>query len=384
MGLFLSKRNPILKITHVISDSNIGGAGVLLSSVVEKLKDDFEFEIIIPRGSALKKKLELIGADIKEFDFSPDLSFSLYDTLMFFNYFKKNPTDILHTHASLSARLGGKLSGTKACISTRHCAKSEEKVKKQSIFKRLLYNYCTDKTVSTADYAKNNLRDEGYGKNRIITIKNGSFPKEKLCGSTKRELLSALGISEDCRIIGSCARLEAVKGQDLILRAAPHIIKAFPNVHFLFIGDGSQKENYKRLASALGIEKKTTFLGYKERPEAYQSLFYVNVNSSRGTETSCLATSECMALSIPTVASDFGGNTEMIKNLENGLLFGSDNPYLLANAIIRLLCDDRLYKKLSDGAKRSFDGQFSADRMAAQYKELYLSFSNLQRSKSLR
>ncbi len=364
-----------MKITHVISDSNIGGAGVLLSSLASNLKNDFKFEIIIPKDSMLKERLNLSGANIKELPFSKDQSFCAKDTWLFYNYFRKNHTDILHTHASLSARLGGKLSGIDTCISTRHCAKPEEKVKKLSFLKRIVYNFCTDITVSTADFATSNLMTEGLNALDIITIKNGSFPKDVLSENSKKELLRYLNIDADCRIIGSCARLEAVKGQDLILRAAPLIIKKYPNVHFLFLGDGSMRNSYKRLASALGIEKRVTFLGYVENPEIYQNLFYININASRGTETSCLATSECMALGIPTVASDFGGNTEMIKNLENGIIFGSDNPFFLADSVIKLLSDDKLYKKLSHGAKKSFDEYFSVNKMAEQYKHLYLSFA---------
>ena len=46
-----------MKITHVISDSNIGGAGILLCSLIDGLKNDFDFEVIIPEGAELAKRL---------------------------------------------------------------------------------------------------------------------------------------------------------------------------------------------------------------------------------------------------------------------------------------------------------------------------------------
>ncbi len=371
MGAFLQERIKALKITHVISDSNIGGAGVLLASVASELKSDFDFEIIIPKGSLLRERLSFLNLKIIELPISADKSFSAKDTLKFYNYFKKHPTDILHTHASLSSRLGGKLAGTGICISTRHCAKPEVKIKKQSFLKRKVYNYCTDKTVSTADFATNNLICEGINQDKIITIKNGSKPPRELDSLSKAEILHKLNLDKDCRIIGSCARLEPVKGQDLILRVAPSILEKFPNTHFLFLGEGSKKEEYKKLASTLGIEKKVTFLGYVDDPSLYQNVFYINVNASRGTETSCLATSECMALGVPTVASDFGGNTEMIKDNENGIIFACDNLFSLERALISILKDTALHEKLSAGAKISFEKSFSSGEMAKQYKKLY-------------
>ena len=365
-----------MKITHVISDSNIGGAGVLLSSLASSLKDRYDIRILLPKGSMLKSRLCGLGVRADEINMTPDKSFSKKDVLLFYRYFLENPTDILHTHASLSARLGGALAGIKTCISTRHCATPNENIKKLSNLKIKLYNFCTSLTVSTADYATGNLLLEGISKDRIITIKNGSPKREKLDTDAALKLKSALGIADDAKIIGSCARLEKVKGQDLILRAAPKILKSVPRVHFLFVGDGKQRLEYERLAMSLGVKKRVTFAGFVENPESYESLFYINVNASRGTETSCLASSECMSFGIPTVASDFGGNTEMITPMVNGLLFKKDNPFDLEEKLLKLLSDSELYQRLSHGARMVYEKQFSLERMVSEYNALYESLGS--------
>lgn len=364
-----------MKITHVISDSNVGGAGVVLCSLVSALKKNFEIEVIIPRGSALKERLLSSGISPKEMRLTADSSFSVSDTILFYRYFSKNKTDILHTHASLSSRLGGALAGIRACISTRHCAKSDSSVRKLRNLQIKLYNFCTHLTVSTADCATKNLIYEGLDKQKIVTIKNGSPKKTRISNSDAISLRQSLGIPLDARIIGSCARLEHVKGQDLLLRAAPRILKLIPRVHFLFVGDGKARHEYERLAARLGISGYVTFVGFTPSPEKYESLFYVNVNTSRGTETSCLATSECMSFGIPTVASDFGGNTEMITPYANGLIFDTDNHFSLEDALIKLLADSELYKTLCIGALNSYEKSFSVERMAEEYKNLYESLA---------
>ena len=360
-----------MKITHVISDTNIGGAGVLLSNLLSATKDLCAVQVILPQGSALKEKISKTGAEVTELPIAGDKSIRAKDVISFYSFFKSNPTDIVHTHASLSSRLGAALSGTKICISTRHCAHPSGQIKRKNPMQIKVYNYCTSLTVSTADCATENLIAEGIDKNRIITIKNGVPKCKKPDTGMGICLRKNLNIPEHARIIGSCARLETVKGQDLILRAAPRIIKLIPSVYFLFVGDGSRRTFLERLSARLGVSERVRFSGFVPDPEYYESLFYLNVNSSRGTETSCLSTSECMSLGIPTVASDFGGNSEMIQNGINGLIFKTDNHFSLEEKLIKLLTDEGLYRALSCGAIKIYEQRFSVERMAREYRELY-------------
>lgn len=360
-----------MKITHVISDGNVGGAGILLSSLIDGLKNDFDFEIIIPEGSLLQARLPK-GVKITPLPTGSDKSFSPKDVSIFREYFKAKRPDILHTHASLSARLGGKMAGVRRCISTRHCAYPSSKVRKMPPHKRFLYELSTDLTVSTADFATENLLAEGLKKEKIVTIKNGS---RDLLKETPSEfsVYDEFKIPRERKIIGSVARLEAVKGQDTLLRSAREVLKFFPDVHFVLIGTGSMEQEYKRLASRLGVDRHVTFTGYVKNPVLYQKDFYINVNASRGVETSSLATSECMSLGVVSVLSSFGGNREMIKHGVDGLIFDTDNVFSLTSALLTLLEDDGLYAALSLGARKSYEEKFSLSRMTEEYKNLYLS-----------
>ena len=360
-----------MKITNVITDSNVGGAGVLVASVAEALCRDYAIEIIIPRGSALRGRLAGCGAAVVELDFSPDKSFNPGDVYTFHRYFLKNSCDILHTHASFSARLGSLGTPVGARISTRHCAHPTTEVRAMSRPKRRLYDLCTDLTVSTADFATENLIREGVARNKIFTLRNGVCAPRRTSDAERAALRESLGIPRHGVILGSAARLEFVKGQDLMIRAMKPLLMDFPNLYLLLVGDGSARSEYERLAARLGVLDRVIFFGYTPTPATLQNLFYINLNASRGTETSCLATSECMSLGIPTVASDFGGNPEMILNERNGLLFRTDNPDSLVRAVKRLLSSHELYRKLSLGAEAIFKSRFSIDIMAEGYRRLY-------------
>ena len=358
------------RITQVISDSNLGGAGVLVCHICEALKEDFDFTLMLPTGSALISRVPR-GVRVREVAMARDRSFRPSDVALFRRLFNSEKPDLVHTHATLSARIGARLCGIKPILSTRHC--SVEKGKNASVLYRKVYNSVTDLTVSTANFAKRNLTDDGIPERKILVIHNGSPRAPRTSERERARLRHALGICADAAVLGSAARLEVVKGQDLMIEALSHLcsLDTIPEVHLVLVGTGSAAASYRTLARELGIGERVHFVGFTDKPYLYQNIFDINLNASRGTETSCLATSECMSLGIPTVASDFGGNPEMIRNGVNGLLFPSESVTGLVNAVYSLLSDPLLYLTLCDGAERTYVEHFSIEHMADAYRALY-------------
>ncbi len=360
-----------MKITHVITDGNVGGAGLLAAAIAEELAGEFETEIILPQGSRLSERISTDRLKLTHLPYRSDVSADAAAIPVFVSHFRKTRPDVLHSHASVTARLCAKLSGVPYCISTRHCAVPSDSVKRHGMPRRLLYSLLTDLTVSTAEYATDNLIAEGVDKKRIKTVYNGVKKREKPDTDAILCKKAELKIPPHARVIGSVGRLEAVKGQDLLIRAAPELMRLFPDLYIVFVGTGSCKRRLCELASLLGVDKRIRFTGYVSDPHGVQAMFYTNVNPSRGTETSCLAISECMSMGIPTVASDFGGNREMITDGLNGLLFQTDSCSSLISALCRILSDGELYKRLCRGAEDRYNELFSFSRMIDEYRNIY-------------
>ncbi len=365
-----------MKITHVISDTNIGGAGILLSLLTSINTPECENEVILPRGSLLSSRLPMEKIKVTEFEMAKDMSLNIGDIPAFYRYFRESRPDIVHTHASLSARLAARLAGGIKCVSTRHCAYREDSSQKKNRLRSAIYNYCTDLTISTAEYATKNLISEGVEQSKIVTIKNGVAQTRRTGEEERAELKRRLGIPEGVPVIGSVARLEAVKGQDLIIRAHACLIKRMP-VYLVFVGTGSYEKELRLLSARLGAAASTVFVGYTPDPAPYQNIFDVNVNASRGTETSCLATSECMSLGIPSCVSNFGGNPEQITDGENGVIFDTDNVFSLEEALLRILSDGNFYSRLSSGARARYLSDFSLKRMSDDYMGVYRKIKNI-------
>ena len=354
-----------MKITQVISDENIGGAGILLSLITEGLCSEFDFEILLPKGSQLISRLP---KGVKITPFTMHGGNAPQDVLRFFRYLKENPCDVLHTHAAFSARLGGALANIPRLYSTRHCAMGKTAL--PPLYSKL-YNRVTALTVATASAAAEELMAEGVPKERIRLIYNGTKEPIRLSATERRRTLASLGLDEKATVLGCVGRLERVKGQDVLLEAMAHLVPRFPSLFLLLVGEGRERERLVEQCKRLGIAHRVHFVGYTATPYVYQNLFTLNVNPSRGTETSCLATSECAALGIPTVASDFGGNRECVAHEVSGLLFKSEDAEGLASAIEKILLDTDLQKLLRKGARKRYETMFTLSHMLDGYRKLY-------------
>ena len=100
-------------------------------------------------------------------------------------------------------------------------------------------------------------------------------------------------------------------------------------------------------------------------------LLDLNVNCSRGTETSCLALSEGMSASLPFLATDFGGNVAMLGKSEAGFLFPIDDAETLASLILRIATDQKLFLRMRNAARARYETKYTATRMSEHLVAVY-------------
>ncbi|MCQ2413852.1 MAG: glycosyltransferase [Clostridia bacterium] len=360
-----------MKIAEVITDTVVGGAEKQVLSLVSGLAGEFEFKVYYPEQSAVAPLVRALPVESQALSLSHPEKPTLADTFLFREVFRREMPDAVHTHAGLSARIGARLSGVPLTISTRHCAYGANNPRPAVPLRGALYNAVTTLTVSTAKAATEDLRAEGVDMRRVVTVQNGVAFPGRLPYTEKSRLLSSLGFPENCFVIGGCGRLEDIKGFDILLRAGAAVAPRCPEMRFLIVGDGTKRRALETQAEAAGIAPICRFVGFLEDPAPYENLFSVNVNPSRGTETSCLVTSECMALGIPTLASDFGGNPEMVENGVNGYLFPSGNAAALADLLVLLYTNRPLLRLLSHSSMQTYRRRFSRRRMLSDYRRIF-------------
>lgn len=366
----------MLKILNILTDSNIGGAGRLLVNYLHNFdRSKFDIAVVLPKDAELIPFVEAEGYRVIEMSNGRDKSFDLKAVGELKKIIRAEKPDIVHTHSSFSGKLAAYLCGVKRRFYTRHCA--FEMPKRLTTFPGKQINGFINNTLATdivavAQAAADNLTETGVDPAKITVIINGSEEVRKTTPEEKSALKKTLGISAGDFVCGISARLEPYKGHSYLLDTMSDVLKAHPDTVLLVIGSGSCEAELKEKAAALGIDKKVIFTGFVKDVAPYYGIMDLNLNCSWGTETSCLALSEGMSLGLPAIATTYGGNPYMITDGVNGFLVPEKDSSAMAREIIRIIEDGELCRRLSAGARETYERKFTAKMMTKQLEELYL------------
>lgn len=106
-----------IKVIEVSSDTNIGGAGKCLLTLLENFDyNTFDVKVVLPKNSLLKPHIDKMNIPVIEVDGIADKSLDFAAVKKLRMILKRERPDIVHTHASMSARIAAKTSGCKGCL----------------------------------------------------------------------------------------------------------------------------------------------------------------------------------------------------------------------------------------------------------------------------
>lgn len=362
------------KIIEVSSDTNIGGAGKCLLALAENIdKSKFEVKAVLPKNSLLKPRLYELGIPVIEVDGIADKSLDLKAVKELKKIFKAEKPDLVHTHASMSARIAAKQAGAKV-VYTRHSVFPPSKKISKGIGKVIngaVNNYLSDGIIAVAEAAKDNLTDTGVSSKKIRVILNGVKPLEKLPESELPEIRKRFGVSGSEKVVSIVARLEDIKGHEYFIEAADILLKKGIKAKFIIAGTGAYEEALKKKVKSMGLEENVLFTGFIKDVDKLMNITDIQANASYGTEATSLALLEGMSLGIPAVVSDFGGNPGVIKNGKNGFVVPKKDSKALAEGLEKLLTNQALYEKMSSLSTEIFNKTFTAEAMTRRTEELY-------------
>jgi glycosyltransferase involved in cell wall biosynthesis len=364
----------LIKVINVITDTNIGGAGKILLSFLEKYdREKFDILVIIPTDSKLKEALEKIGVKYIEVEKIADNSGGKEAIGQLLDIFKNEQPQIVHTHASFGARRAAKKYNNCAIIYTRHSVFDQPKYKKCFPFKHIsgaINNYYCDKVIAVSPAAKDNIAELGVNPQKIQVIFNGIEPQQKLDLQTRQQIRQKWGIEENDFVVSIIARLEEVKGHQYVLQAAQKLKNIDKNIKIIIAGTGSIEQKLRQDAVDLRLDN-IIFTGFIKEIYEIENITDLQINCSYGTEATSLSLLEGMSLAIPAVVSDFGGNPFVIENGINGLVIKKKDSDALTEAILEFKNNKELYKRCSDGSLKVFNEKFTAESMKNQIQDVY-------------
>lgn len=180
-----------------------------------------------------------------------------------------------------------------------------------------------------------------------------------------------LGIPADEPLVATMARLYDEKGHRFFLRALPSLVTEHPGLRWLIIGDGPLRERLQAEARALGVADRIIFAGYRAEGWKLMAAAQVCVVPSlrEGISVSLL---ESAMLAMPIVATVAGGNPEVVRSGESGLLVPLADVENLAAATSALLHDPALAARFGAGARARALRAFSRGTVCASTHAVYL------------
>lgn len=178
------------------------------------------------------------------------------------------------------------------------------------------------------------------------------------------------GFSADEFVIGVLAQLRPAKRHDLLLEAIADALNANPNLRLLIVGGGECEQALRGQAAALQIEDSVIFAGY--RSDARRILRGLDAFTlPSDVEGIPVSVMEAMEASLPIIATRVGGVPDLIEDGASGCLIDPGEVDALSENILRIASDAGLRIQLGQAARERVAQEFSVQRMARRFEELY-------------
>jgi len=288
------------------------------------------------------------------------------------NFIKRNNIDIVQTHGYKSNfyAVWATLFENVPLIATCHpWIKISRRVKMYAKLDRVLLRKF-DRIVAISEEVKQEILNAGIPDKKIATIDNGinvgRFEKQ----FDQKKIRKQFDIPMTSTVIGTVGRLSFEKGHNILLEAAEKIIKKYPATFFIIAGDGKLKDELKRKAKQLKIEKHLILPGLINDIPGLLSILDIFVLPSL-TEGLPMALLEAMAAKKPVVAARVGSIPKLIVPDETGLLVEPGDVSSLAKSIIELLTGKNKAARLAENGYRIIVAKFSSEAMARKYMNIY-------------
>jgi len=187
----------------------------------------------------------------------------------------------------------------------------------------------------------------GVAPDRLKLIPNG-VPDVPAMKDTQR-LPAILGLPTSTPIVGFVGRLAPEKAPEMFLRMAWMLRGKYPDVHYVFVGDGPLRRALEREAGELSFRNRLHFLGVRDDVQTLLPSLALLVMPSHS-EGMPLALMEAMAAGVAVVASSVGGIPELVAHTRTGLLVPPNDLIALSAAVAELLGDPSYRQSMSEAA----------------------------------
>ena len=288
---------------------------------------------------------------------------------------RQSPDAVIHTHNAMAhyyAVLASLGLPVKCRINTRHGMGGRTRSGRQEwLYRQSLRG--TDYAVAVCEAARQRFAADGMRPRRaLLSVPNGiRLERFRPADDVARQsLVAELGLPTGSRIIGTVGRLQPVKDHALLLRAFAKVRVQVPEAALVIVGDGPLRAALEAQAEQAGLSDALRFMG--DRHDVPRLLTGMEVFALTSTsEGYSVALLEACASSLPIVATDVGGNREIVRHGINGRLVPSGDTAAIATALIALLRGGEQAAAMGRAGYAWAQAEASFRTMAERYHGLY-------------
>jgi glycosyltransferase involved in cell wall biosynthesis len=356
----------MIKILHVITALDPGGAETLLLNFVRSLNDpSYQNFIAYIHGKSTLLQEKQWRDQVKVFDLTRNDKFDPRSVCKLLKIIKAEKIDIVHTHlphAGVFGRLVGKLAGAKV-VTTYHYGYELKRRFIYTVEDKLLF--LSDSIIAMSYAVKNALIDKGISAEKIDVIYNAVDLKYL-------QSLESRSIEKKKVLLGSIGRLIPSKRFVTLIEALVNVRQEIDNIQLEIIGDGPEREHLEKTIRERNLEKHVRLWGTLSNRETLKRLSQWDIFAFTPVwEGFGVVIIEAMAYSKPVVVTDVGGISELVRDGQTGFLIPPDRPDLLAEKIIKLSINATLRSKLGAAARKDVEKNYSMEVMVEKVEQIY-------------
>ena len=356
-----------MKIVHLLNGFGTGGMEKGVATIIRNASSDFEHVVFCLTRSGPSERLLPSGVPVVEIGKRP--GHSPRDFWRLVRALKMQRPQVVHTRnwGGFDGVIACRLAGIRRVIHGEHgwvmddpFGRSPRRLRIRRFLDRWIREYtCVSKEMERW------LRSTVGIRKPVTQIYNGidtdHYAPTIAPGPIRREL----ALDDDSFVVTICGRLDPIKDHVTIFRACDLVREQGAEAVLLVVGDGPESERLKREAGG-----NTLFLG--NRDDVADILRETDVfalpSLNEGISNTIL---EAMASGIPVVATDVGGNPELVKRDVTGILVPPSDPGAIAVALLDYLRDPGRRKRHGDAGRRRVLQEFSVGDMVAAYEATY-------------
>ena len=369
--------NPV-HIVHVVYRLDVGGMENGLVNIINRLpKSRFRHSVVcLTRSSDFANRISDSDVQVFELFKKPGKDFAAYRR--FFRLLRRLRPEILHTRnlGTLDLTLLGMFSGTPIRVHGEHgwdASDPQGTSRKYRLMRRLCDIAVGRYVAVSTDIADWLNKVIGIRRDRVTHICNGVDTDRFKPGGAAADIPWASQAGEEL-VLGSIGRLDPIKNFDLLLDSVAKLAASEDDrcrsVRLVLVGDGPQQSALKTRARELGIEERVWFAGSRnDVPELLRAFdLFVLPSRNEGISNTVL---EAMASGLPVIATQVGGNPELVVDGETGALIAPNDAQVIADAISRYALEPAMRQDHGAAARRRVLGRFSLESMVQAYAGLY-------------